>query len=212
MTLRPAEMNFMGGVYVFPGGSVEEADYSEEMLKRCRGLSPREARRILGDRLSPELSLGHWVAGIRELFEETGILLCVTAGGDLPDMRKEEPKKRLAEKREALVKTALDFRLFLDSEKLYCDLSRPVYFSHRVTPEKHAIRFDTRFYLAQLPADQSPLLSSQEVTESSWMTPQRALEHAEKGDLPMMPPTLAALGTLAEFGSWRNLREQYRLR
>ena len=78
MTRRPREMEFMGGVYVFPGGSVEEEDYAEEMLMCCRGLSPTEAQRILGGELSPELSIGHCVAAIRELFEETGILLSVT--------------------------------------------------------------------------------------------------------------------------------------
>jgi hypothetical protein len=32
-------MNFVAGVYVFPGGGVRKDDYSEEMLMRCGGLS-----------------------------------------------------------------------------------------------------------------------------------------------------------------------------
>lgn len=212
MTRRPAEMNFMGGVYVFPGGSVGEEDYSEEMLMRCRGLSRTEAQQILGGKLSPELSIGHSVAAIRELFEETGILLSVAENGAPLDMRQNKLKERLVEKREALVQGRIDLRFLLESEGLYCDLSCPVYFSHRVTPEKYATRFDTRFYLAQLPPDQSPLFSSQEVTESLWMTPERALDRSQRGDLPMMPPTLAALGTLAAFDSWQSLRYQYQLR
>lgn len=212
MTRRPAEMNFMGGFYVFPGGSVEEEDYSEEMLMRCRGLSRTEAQRILGGELSPELSIGHSVAAIRELFEETGILLSATENGAPLDMRQNKLKERLAEKREALVQGRIDFRLLLESEGLYCNLSCPVYFSHRVTPEKYATRFDTRFYLAQLPPDQSPLFSSQEVTESLWMRPETALNRSQRGELPMMPPTLAALGTLAAFDSWQSLRTKYPLR
>lgn len=212
LTRRPVEMNFMGGVYVFPGGSVEEEDYSEEMLERCRGLSRTEAQQILGGELSPELSIGHSVAAIRELFEETGILLPATENGAPLDMRQNKLKERLAEKREALVQGRIDLRFLLESEELYCDLSCPVYFSHRVTPEKYATRFDTRFYLAQLPPDQSPLFSSQEVTESLWMTPETALNRSQRGELPMMPPTLAALGTLAAFDSWQSLRHQYQLR
>jgi 8-oxo-dGTP pyrophosphatase MutT (NUDIX family) len=212
MTRRPSEMEFLGGFYVFPGGSVRKDDWSEEMLSRCHGLSRTEAQRILGNELSPELSLGHWVAGIRELFEEVGILLCVTEAGGRLDMREGELQKRLAEKRKALVEGAMDFRVFLESEGLYCDLDRPVYFSHRVTPEKYSVRFDTRFYLARLPSDQSPLFSSQEVTESLWMTPELVLDHAEKNAFPVMPPTLAALRTLAAFDSWQSLCAQYQLR
>ena len=80
-----------------------------------------------------------------------------------------------------------------------------------MTPEKYSIRFDTRFYLAHLPSDQSPLSSSQEVTEGLWLTPQQALQRAQNAGFPMMPPTLAALRTLAALGSWQKLREQYQL-
>jgi len=206
-------MKFMGGCYVFPGGSVEADDWSAETLGRCRGLSPIEARKILGDQLGAELSLAHWVAGIRELFEETGILLCVTANGGPLATRREDLRKRFAEGREAVAKGALDFRRFLESEGLYCDASLPVYFSHRVTPEKYATRFDTRFFLARLPEDQSPLFSSQEVTESLWITPQEALERTRNDSgLPIMPPTIAALRTLAAFDSWQSLCAYYPLR
>ena len=202
----------MGGVYVFPGGSVEEEDYSEGMLMRCHGLSRIEAQQILGGELSPELSMGHSVAAIRELFEETGILLSITENGERLDTRQREIKNRLADKRKSLVEGRIDFRFLLESEGLYCDVSRPVYFWHRVTPEKHAIRFDTRFYLAHLPSDQKPLFSSEEVTESLWMTPEAALDRSQKGDFALMPPTLAAFRTLADFGSWQNLCNQYQLR
>ena len=212
LTLRPPEMNFMGGVYVFPGGSVEEEDYSEEMLMRCRGLSRTEAQQILGGELSPELSIGHCVAAIRELFEETGILLSVTENGEPLDTRQGKIKNRLADKRKSLVEGSVNFPLLLESEGLYCDVSRPVYFFHRVTPEKYAVRYDTRFYLAKLPASQSPLFSSEEVMESLWIRPDQALRQHEKNDIPLMPPTLMVLRSLAAFGSWQKLCDQYRLK
>ncbi|MBI4490258.1 MAG: hypothetical protein HY694_14335 [Deltaproteobacteria bacterium] len=211
MTRRPTEMEFMGGCYVFPGGSIRREDWSEGMLRRCHGLSRAEAQRILGNQLSPELSLGHWVAGIRELFEEAGILLCVTQNGGHLNLTKEELNKRLAEKREAVVQGSLEFRALLESEGLYCDVGRLAYFSHRVTPEKRPIRFDTRFYLSRLPSDQNPLSCSQEVAESLWMTPNQALERAQTDSFPVMIPTLAALRTLAAFDSWQRLCAQYPL-
>jgi 8-oxo-dGTP pyrophosphatase MutT (NUDIX family) len=73
MTRRRPEMQFLGGFLVFPGGGVENEDCSEKMLSLCRGLTRSEAQKILGADLGPEMSLGHWVAAGRELFEETGI-------------------------------------------------------------------------------------------------------------------------------------------
>lgn len=211
LTRRPPDMEVLAGFYVFPGGILEQKDYSEQMLRRCRGLSSSEAQRTLGNELSPELSLGHSVAAVRELFEEVGILFSVTEDGAPLELRDNNLKKRLAEKRRALVDGGMDFPSILESEGLYCDLSRPVYFSHRVTPEKHAVRFDTRFYLAQLPSDQHPLFSSQEVAESLWLTPAEVLERSEKNGFALMPPTVIALRTLAEFASWQSLCHQYPL-
>ncbi len=208
LTRRPNEMKFLGGFYVFPGGSVGPEDRSEKTLRRCRGLSAPEARKILGDDLSPELSLAHWVAVIRELFEEVGILLCVTESGAAPDVKDGE---RLEKKRQALVAGTLDFGSFLDAENLFCDLARAVYFSHRVTPEFYPMRFDTRFYLASLPTGQTALSRSEEVADSLWTTPQLALKEANRS-LPLLPPTTTMLQNLCAYDSWESLREKFKLR
>jgi 8-oxo-dGTP pyrophosphatase MutT (NUDIX family) len=209
-TRRPRQMRFMGGFYVFPGGSVHEEDYSATVLARCRSLSVDDARAILGDGLDGQFALGHWVAGIRELFEEVGVLLCVTESGDGIDLNRPAIKQRLEQKRVALAKDRLDFGAFLETENLYCDLSRLVYFYHRVTPDIHPIRFDARFYLALVPAGQSPLERSEEVAESLWLTPGEALERAERTDFPLIPPTSFVLGSLARF-SWEELQARYGL-
>jgi hypothetical protein len=73
------------------------------------------------------------------------------------------------------------------------------------------VRFDTRFYVGSLPEGQTPLEFSEEVAESVWLTPQEALKLSEAGGLPMMPPTLIALRSLAELGSWKNFIFTYRL-
>jgi len=210
MTRRPAGMNFLGGMYLFPGGSVREEDCSENSLRRCFGLSRQQAQRILGGHLSPGFSLAHWVAGIRELFEEAGILLCVAEGGGPLDMRETARKERLYKKRKALIEKSMKFETMLESERLLCDAARLVYFSHWSTPEEFPIRFDTRFYLALLPADQSPLSASHEVAQSSWLAPERALELCQQGKLPVIFPTYASLRTLANFDSSEDLFAAYR--
>jgi len=209
-TRRPRQMKFMGGFYVFPGGSVHDEDYSAAVAKRCRGLSADQARAILGGGLDPRCSVGHWVAGIRELFEEVGVLLCVTEPGADVDFRQAATRQRLEQKRSALAKDHLDFGSFLEAENLYCDLSRLVYLYHRVTPDIFPIRFDARFYLALLPAGQAPLDRSEEVAESLWLTPGEALAQAERADFPMIPATSYVLKNLAQF-SWEELQARYGL-
>src|SRR3954471_7350654 len=76
LTRPPPAMRFLGGYYVFPGGTVHQDDYTAQTLARCRGLSGEDARRTLGGDYQPEQALGHWVAVVRELFEEVGVLLC----------------------------------------------------------------------------------------------------------------------------------------
>jgi 8-oxo-dGTP pyrophosphatase MutT (NUDIX family) len=210
LTRRPRQMRFMGGFYVFPGGSVHEEDYSAAVLKRCRGVSPREAQTILGDGLDAQSALGHWVAAIRELFEEVGILLCVTESGQDLDLTETTTKQRLEQKRNALSENHLDFGTFLETENLYCELSGLVYFYHRVTPDIYPIRFDTRFFLGRLPVGQTPLARSEEVAESLWLAPSEASRRSNRHDFPLIPPTSYVLETLAQF-SWGELRARYGL-
>ena len=211
LTRRPPEMKFLGGYYVFPGGTVHEADYSTAVLARCRGLSKAEAQKILSRPRGPELALGHWIAGTREVFEEVGILLCESKAGEPVDLSDETTRRRLESKRKAIVTEALNFGEFLESEDLWCDLSRVVYFFHRVTPEIYSMRFDTRFYLAQLPAHQTALARSEEVTHSLWIQPEEALLQVYENDFPILPPTTTVLEHLAEIGTWGGLRVKYRL-
>src|SRR5947208_1999085 len=197
LTRRPQEMPFLGGYLVFPGGAVEKQDYSERMFCRCRGLSPSEALSILGDDVSPEMSLGHWVAAARELFEESGIHFFVSEDGEPSDGKPNDTITRLAEKRKALSEGRIDLPHLLESEQLFVDSSRMTYLFHRITPEKYPVRFDTRFYLAALPEHQIPLTCSEEVADSLCMTPETALDREKTCNFPVVHLTVVALKTVA---------------
>jgi 8-oxo-dGTP pyrophosphatase MutT (NUDIX family) len=208
LTRRPDEMAFLGGMYCFPGGTRRKDDCSKAILQLCHGLSPDDARQIVGAEFSPPEALGLWIAGIRELFEEAGILLAVDNLGQ-PWATEQQ---NLADKHAALLKKTLSFRSLLESEELLCDASSLAYFSHWQTPEEISIRFDTRFFLAALPKGQTPLPTSREVTHSLWLTPDRALELFVKDQLPMIFPTFASLRTLADFESLESVLKEYRPR
>ena len=211
LTRRPPEMRFLGGFYVFPGGAIHKDDYSAQVLDRCRGLSENDAQKILGKRHDSELALGHWVAGIRELFEEVGVLLCESRSGGSIELL-ETTKAKFETKRQAIVRGKLGFGEFLESEGLWCDLSRIIYFFHRVTPEFYPMRFDTRFYLASLPAHQTALLRSEEVTHAVWIKPAEALAEVYHNDFPILPPTTTVIENLAGIATWEELCARYRLR
>jgi 8-oxo-dGTP pyrophosphatase MutT (NUDIX family) len=201
LTRRPDRMDFLGGAYVFPGGTVRKEDCSQEMLKRCFGIAPSQARDILGAHLKPDVALGHWIAGVRELFEETGVLLALTFDG--------RSARANEEQRLAVVQRRISFVAMFETENLFCDGGGLRYFSHWLTPEEFAVRFDTRFFIAVLPPGQIPLEKSEEVAHALWLTPERAMQLYARGNLPMIFPTYASLRTLADFDSIESLVKEY---
>lgn len=211
MNRRPDKMDVYAGIYVFPGGRVEHNDYSPRMLRLTQGLTAFEAQQKLGGELAAELCLGYWVAAVRELFEEAGVYFFVSQNGALSGSASEELPQRLAEKRSVLQEGTVEFSSLLAAENLCCDLARLTYFFHRITPELYPVRFDTRFYLAALPPNQTPLHSSEEVSESLWISAVAALERSQSGNFQMMPPTVAVLRTLADHGSWSALTQAFQL-
>jgi 8-oxo-dGTP pyrophosphatase MutT (NUDIX family) len=211
MNRRPETMDTYAGIYVFPGGRVEDADWSAAMLERVQGLTPLQAQHILSSELQPERCLGYWVAAVRELFEEAGIQMFQPQSGALSGSAGETLFARMAERRPALQQGKIVFFNLLESEHLVCDLSRLSYFFHRITPDHYPVRFDTRFYLAALPPSQNSLHVSEEVSESLWVTPQEALDRYQTGSFPMMPPTMAVLRTLIVHKTWVTLCAAFRL-
>ena len=212
LTRRPAEMRFLGGYYVFPGGTVHRDDYTPEILARCYGLSGEEAKTLLNSRHEPGEALGHWVAVFRELFEEVGVLLCVNDKGQPVAPGADAAEGRIELARRKIVGRNLSFGDFLRSENLFCDLSRATYFDHWVTPEIYSMRFDTRFYIARLPEHQKPLPRSEEVTHSLWVKAEEALARMDHRDFPILPPTTTVLQRLARLSTWERLRGEFDLR
>ena len=78
---RARDMRFLGGYYAFPGGKVDLADRSHDALARTRGLAPDAAALAIGDPSDEVPALAYWLAGAREVFEETGMLLARDAEG-----------------------------------------------------------------------------------------------------------------------------------
>ena len=78
-------------------------------------------------------------------------------------------------------------------DDLVLDLSTTHYVDHWITPVGEARRFDTRFFLTEVPDGQEPLHDDKETVESLWIRPAEALRMQAAGELMMMPPTMANL-------------------
>ena len=102
LTRRPEGMAFLGGMYCFPGGTLRTEDFSDAMLSRCAGMTPDQAQKIIGAEFAPRQALGLWIAAIRELFEEAGILLAVNGAGERI-LANTGPASRLTEKHAGLL-------------------------------------------------------------------------------------------------------------
>lgn len=124
---RTEQARFMGGVWVFPGGAVDEQD----------GEDP------------------HRSAAARELLEEASITIA-------------KP-------------------------------SELVEFSRWITPAQVSVRFDTRFFLAQLPEGQEPRVDGEECVDQGWFTPQGALDAHAREEIALVFPTIKHLEQLGAF-------------
>jgi len=78
--------------------------------------------------------------------------------------------------------------------------------AHWITPELEPRRYDTFFYLAELPAGQQADDRSGETDRADWSTPAAALADERAGRIGLMPPTLSILLELVDLGSLAEVR------
>lgn len=198
MLRRTLNAAFVGGFYVFPGGVVDPADRSAEVEAISPGLSDDEASVRLG---LPAGGLAHWVAAIRECFEEAGVLLA--AGPDGTVVRFDEPAvaARFTAHRHAVHAGLVRLVDLCADEGLHLSTGAIGYVSHWVTPVGEPRRFDTRFFVARAPEAQEPLHDDGETIASMWVRPRDALARFAAGELQLIVPTIKNLEFLLPHGS-----------
>jgi 8-oxo-dGTP pyrophosphatase MutT (NUDIX family) len=190
MVRRHGKSGFMAGAYVFPGGKLDDGDCDEHLHARLLGAPSANYAAFLAEPgLCPRTAAGLIVAAIRETFEEAGVLLADFVGVD-----------RLAAVRSRLHEGAsfADVLAELNAQLNLRDLAA---LSRWITPQAEPRRFDTRFFVAKAPVDQSAAHDARETTEHAWLTPKEAIARMERGEIQLPPPTLKTLLDLAELPS-----------
>ena len=165
---RVKGMAFAGGMHVFPGGSVDLHDERADLA--WAGPSAAQWGRWFG--ADEPLARALVCAAVRETFEECGVLLAGPSEHELlADVSSDEweAEREALEAREQSMSDLLARRGLV----LRTDLLRP--FAHWITPEVEPKRFDTRFFLAEMPAGQVCRHVGGEADERVWVAPATAL-------------------------------------
>jgi 8-oxo-dGTP pyrophosphatase MutT (NUDIX family) len=192
---RGARAKFMPNAHVFAGGAVDASDESAQACAVCTGLDER----LACERLHLESAgLRHFVAAMREAFEECGLLLAYDSAGKWVDLDVwDEPE--LLETRRQLSAGSKSLAALCESHGWRLAAEQLVFFSHWITPPGVPRRFDTRFFLCPVPAKQKASLASDEMSELVWITAEQALAEYAAKRLLLMFPTRTLLAELAEF-------------
>jgi 8-oxo-dGTP pyrophosphatase MutT (NUDIX family) len=199
---RARAMRFLGGYYAFPGGKVDLADQSHEALARTSGLSREAAAAAIGDPLDEVPALAYWLAGVREVFEETGVLLARDREGRPLATGAPAVTRRLEDHRRAIVLGERSFTAVLVSEGWFADLAPLAYLACFVTPPASPIRFSARFFLCPVPGGQEPRLIAEEASEGFWVDPAEAHRRFRAGAWPMAEPAEYGTQYLAQFETY----------
>ena len=176
---RHRSSGFVPGAYVFPGGRVDAADANVAWPGTSE--PPSE----------------YWVAAVREIFEETGVLLARNSGEKWSADASSDDE--LEAWREKLMQGEADLADVLAGRELTLDPDALCYIAHWITPVAEPRRYDTRFFIAALPEGRTAAADAREMTDMLWLSPREALARFEDGRLPMVFPTVRTLQLLAPF-------------
>ena len=190
MVTRHHQIDFASGAMVFPGGKVDPADADASVRSACIGAEGMD-----------DDELGFRISAIREAFEETGVLLADGVDGErLDTARCRRLKDTYAA---AMEKGEVTIGEMAERESLRFDPAALTPFAHWITPAVLAKRFDTPFYIVEIPDEQRDLAvhDGGEAVESVWIEPAEAVRLADEKKVTMVFATRLNLIKLARASS-----------
>jgi 8-oxo-dGTP pyrophosphatase MutT (NUDIX family) len=180
------------GVHAFPGGVVEPGD-----AEIAGALPPAmQAWAPAGEGDTRVDAVPYWVAAVRELFEEMGILLAVDEGRPIGG-----PLDEGVLALRARLHAGERFGSLLAERGLVPATDTLFYFARWITPRMNPKRFDTRFLVGRVPEGQDAVVDGTETVAHEWLTPAAALQAYLDGRIQLIPPTVRTLDDLTRFDS-----------
>ena len=195
MAKRHKNTKFMSEHHVFPGGALDDQDLTKESRARLIGIDNHVISNLTEICEDPA---NLWIIAIRELFEETGILIATNnTGNSLGKI--EEKRKKLRKYQKNLQKKRRTMTDVLTKENLYYAANNLQYFGRLITPKLSPIRFDTQFFICKYPKNQNINLFNDELTEYLWGSPKQLLEKFKERQIKLIFPQYSTLQRLQKF-------------
>ncbi|HEV3119933.1 MAG TPA: MBL fold metallo-hydrolase [Gemmataceae bacterium] len=166
---RAEALRFFGGFMAFPGGKVHAGD--QELVTAAA-----------------EPASDRYITAARELFEETGVLLARKSDGTFPPSG-----SVLNYLRRKMAREDLPFSRVLQRLEAYVRAEDFFFAGQVTTPPFVPTRFDTAFFVARLPENQSAEVWEGELVEGRWAAADEAVEYWTRGEWLLSPPTVAIL-------------------
>jgi len=201
---RHAKASNMAGVYVFPGGKLDDDDATLDADTHLDQPHATLHAHLNEPGTHSATAAGLYVAALREALEECGLLLAEPLVGTTAVD---------ATRARAMLREGQSFAQVLAALQLRLQTRQLAPWSRWVTPLAPTMgtrRFDTRFFVAQAPADQTALHDNEETTDSVWLAPRAALEQYRDGRIDLAPPQIMSLAHLARHASVASVLEAAR--
>ncbi|GAC1388722.1 MAG: NUDIX hydrolase [Vulcanimicrobiaceae bacterium] len=211
MLRRSAKSAFAPDVFVFPGGTVDDADYDPALLARFTGLDEERLARMFRAEQTPHLddsgegvlsvadARALMVAALRELFEEAGVLLGAGRIESVDATALHQARKTLFAGKQTFLQTLIELGVELNAGELE-------FFSQWITPPSEGRRFNAHFFVARDDGQQA-IADRYETHDEIWIAPRIALERCAAGSYAMVYPTIKHIERLAQFDSIDDLMQ-----
>ena len=194
---RHQASNVLGGAYVFPGGKLDQEDQHPALLSQLSQDADTLHQRLAEPELSPDRAAGLFVAAIREAFEECRVLLGQAENGQAD-----------LEALQASLNTGQGWTEALQTHGLKLQTEGLVPWTRWITPKQASVtnkRFDTRFFITQVPGDQTAKHDDHETTETLWISPREALLRYWDREIELAPPQIMSLVHLSRHAHARSV-------
>ncbi|MEJ2232258.1 MAG: hypothetical protein P8X46_13875, partial [Nitrospirales bacterium] len=176
---RSGKNVFFPGYYVFPGGTVEADDRIGVPWDKFADMSQEIFIDKLGGGLNTEEAVSYAVSAIRETFEEAGVLLA-----DRKDHNREELRELCVRRTDVGLPKGW-FRASVLYAGWVLAFSKLGRWAPWITPRLMRSHFDTRFFVASRPRDQTCLPVDREMSHGIWISPENALRGNHEREIPL---------------------------
>jgi len=187
---RHQASNVLGGAYVFPGGKLDAEDQNPAWPKRLSQNSAILQERLGEADIPGARASGLFVAAMREAYEECRVLLGCA---------------QHAEPQATAILQALhggqSWHEAFQAQALTLYTEPLVPWCRWITPRQASVtnkRFDTRFFVTQVPDNQLAEHDNHEATEALWIQPRQALQRYWDREIELAPPQIMSLVHLSK--------------